>query len=218
MSVNSPLIHFLTIGRKDAILFEGFIGSVEFDPNNGTMMAWKRLRRQQQYGRRQCVNDATPLLYIFKFFFNFFFFRSALLQICFLCWDRWNGMWRLHLTQPCYVALGQFWSGLYVGHELRALSVGFPLSQDGSCIAERDSFVVDIRENFVWASWWSARWRCREFRVGCRSVSPLRQALLGMSRSASCATRGVVASKIVVNNWEPNSVFPNLVELWEHCN
>ena len=39
MSVNSPLIHFLTIGSKDAILFEGFIGSVEFDANNNTVMA-----------------------------------------------------------------------------------------------------------------------------------------------------------------------------------
>ena len=33
------------------------------------------------------------------------FFLSAFLQNYFLCWDYWNGT-SLHVTQPCYVALG----------------------------------------------------------------------------------------------------------------
>ena len=37
---------------------------------------------------------------IWKAFF-FFFLVSALLRDCSLCWDRWNGTWRLHLTRPC---------------------------------------------------------------------------------------------------------------------
>ena len=46
-------------------------------------------------------------------FLRAFLCVSTLLWNCFLCWDRWNSMWRLHLTQPCYVALGWFWSGFY---------------------------------------------------------------------------------------------------------
>ena len=36
-----------------------------------------------------------------------FVFVSALHQNCFLCWDRWNGTWRLGLTWLNYVALGR---------------------------------------------------------------------------------------------------------------
>ena len=35
------------------------------------------------------------------------FLVSTLLRDCSLCWDRWNGMWRLHLTWPCILALGR---------------------------------------------------------------------------------------------------------------
>ena len=38
---------------------------------------------------------------------NLFFFVSALLQDCSLCWDRWNGTWHLHLTWHCLLALGR---------------------------------------------------------------------------------------------------------------
>ena len=45
------------------------------------------------------------------------FFVSALLRNCFLCWDCWNGTWRLHLMRPCYVALGQvlIWVECWIG-------------------------------------------------------------------------------------------------------
>ena len=33
-----------------------------------------------------------------------FFFLSALLRDCSLCWDRWNGTWHLHLTRPCFIS------------------------------------------------------------------------------------------------------------------
>ena len=39
---------------------------------------------------------------ILIYFLNIFFLVSAR----FLCWDCWNSTWLLHLTQPCYVALG----------------------------------------------------------------------------------------------------------------
>ena len=41
------------------------------------------------------------------YYYYFIFLVSALLQNCFLCWDRWNVTWCLQLTQPCYVALGR---------------------------------------------------------------------------------------------------------------
>ena len=37
---------------------------------------------------------------------NLFFLVPALLRDCSLCWDHWRWYRRLHLTQPCFAALG----------------------------------------------------------------------------------------------------------------
>ena len=38
-----------------------------------------------------------------------FFFVFILLWDCSLCWDHWNGTWRLHLTRHCTLGQVQFW-------------------------------------------------------------------------------------------------------------
>ena len=38
----------------------------------------------------------------------YYFFGSAFLRDCSLCWDRWNGTWRLHFTRPCGCDLGRW--------------------------------------------------------------------------------------------------------------
>ena len=47
----------------------------------------------------------SPLWMLYIYFFRYFFV-SAFLRNCFLCWDHWNGT-SLHLTRPCNVALGR---------------------------------------------------------------------------------------------------------------
>ena len=52
-------------------------------------------------------------------------FFSAFLQDCSLCWDCWNGIWHLHLTRPCLVALGRvlFWVNNYMSEfQIKVLS------------------------------------------------------------------------------------------------
>ena len=38
---------------------------------------------------------------------NYVFFVSALFRNCLLRWECWNSTWLLHMTRPCYVALGR---------------------------------------------------------------------------------------------------------------
>ena len=37
------------------------------------------------------------------FFIKMFFFVSALLRDCSMCWDHWSSTWHLHLTGPCFM-------------------------------------------------------------------------------------------------------------------
>ena len=61
----------------------------------------------------------------------YFFFVSALLTDCSLCWDLWNGKWHLHLTRPCIVALG--WVLILVEHQILAASKEDPAFCIGNC-------------------------------------------------------------------------------------
>ena len=47
------------------------------------------------------LNDQKCYLLVGHNSIYIFFFVSALLRDCFLCWDHWRGTWLLHLKQPC---------------------------------------------------------------------------------------------------------------------